>query len=103
MITVAFKTGVKLAGLQPEMLIAIDRVASVFASYQLPLVLTSAREGGHSDHSHHYKGLAIDVRTWAIQEIIDEVIEKIKQVLGHDYQVIKEPTHIHIEYDPRTI
>ena len=98
--TVRFKEGVLLSGLQPEMLGAIDVCAEIFESNGLALTITSARGGNHSKYSHHYKGLAIDIRVWEITGRIEEFCETIRAGLGSAYQVINENTHIHIEYDP---
>ena len=97
---VNFKNGVKLAGLQPEMLEAIDICAEVFSKNNLPLTLTSAREGNHGRHSHHYKGLAIDLRVWDIADSVNIYQRYLQEALGPDYQVIVEPDHLHVEYDP---
>ena len=98
--TVKFKHGVKLAGLQPEMLHAIDVCADVFDRDSLTVTITSARDGRHGHHSHHYKGLAIDIRVWEIPGKVNFYCEKFREALGPEYQVINEQDHIHIEYDP---
>ena len=99
--TVAFKEGVHLAGLQPEMLVCIDKCAGVFAGMNITMTITSARGGRHSNYSHHYKGMALDLRVWEIIDIIDEVCVSLRNELGSDYQVFNEENHIHIEYDPK--
>jgi|DEB0MinimDraft_10_1074344.scaffolds.fasta_scaffold351871_1 hypothetical protein len=96
---VFFKKGVYLSGLKEEMLDCIDKVAKLFEREGLSLVLTSARNPGHSKHSHHYKGLAIDLRVWDIEDV-DAMCRKIRGVLNEDYEVFDEVDHIHIEYDP---
>lgn len=101
--TLRFKKGVSLAGLQPEALIGIDRCLEIFHDHHsLPMTLTSCRDGGHSFYSHHYKGLAWDIRVWDIQEKIPQVCNELREALGEEYQVLDEHNHIHVEYDPKT-
>ena len=97
---IALKDGVRLYGLQQEMLRAIDVCAEVFAQHDLQLTITSARGGKHGSHSHHYKGLAIDIRVWDIEGEIDLYVQRFSSALGPDYQVFNEQDHIHVEYDP---
>ena len=97
----SFKNGVGLTGLQPEMLHAIDVLAGVWEERgNLILTLTSCRDGQHGPHSHHYKGLAIDIRIWDIRDEVRSYAQYAQDALGPDYQVIREPDHIHVEYDP---
>jgi hypothetical protein len=95
-----FKSGVRLYGLHPEALHGIDLCLAVFHTRGLSMTLTSCRDGRHSDHSHHYKGLAWDIRIWDIENEVAEVCNQLRSVLGDDYQVIPEVDHIHVEYDP---
>lgn len=98
-----FKDGVSLVGMQPEALRGIDGCLNVFHARGLRMTLTSCRDGVHSAHSHHYKGLAWDIRVWDIENQIDDVCEEIRARVGPDYQVINEEDHIHVEFDPRQI
>ena len=98
--TLKFKDGVFLDGLKQEALYAIDICLLTFHQMALPLVLTSCRDGEHAPYSHHYKGLAFDIRVWDISRRIPEVCQKLQERLGPDYQVINEENHIHVEYDP---
>jgi hypothetical protein len=90
------------------------------------LVVTSAADGTHSTNSRHYPGLAFDIRYMGDREggvdisrimppgLIplgdvdfahaqrDETIrwsKRLAQVLGSDYDVVVEKTHMHIEWD----
>lgn len=96
----AFKKGVSLVGMQPEALRGIDGCLDCFHDAQLPMTLTSCRDGSHSTHSHHYKGLAWDMRVWDIVGRIEWMCRKMRERIGPDYQVINEESHIHCEYDP---
>ena len=100
---VGLKSGVKLSGLRQEMLHAIDVCSSIFDESGIAFVITSAKDGKHSDYSLHYKGFAIDVRVWEIQDEIVAYCQKIGHQLGKDYQVLNEKDHIHIEYDPKRL
>lgn len=97
---VSFKNGVNLKGLQPEMLHAIDVAARVWEEDNLILTITSARDGQHGAHSHHYKGLAVDIRIWDIRDTVGSYTQRLRDALGPSYQVVREETHIHVEYDP---
>ena len=66
-------------------------------------VVTSANDGRHSKNSLHYKGKAVDIRIWALKKDEDktQAIRELKLALGSDYDIVLEPDHIHIEYDPK--
>ena len=66
------------------------------------LVITSLMEGKHKRNSKHYIGDAADFRTWYFTppEMLD-VVEQLRNLLGGDYDVVLEPDHIHVEYDPK--
>ena len=94
-----------LKGLQPEMLVCIDISLRAFHNNGLPMTITSARSGKHSNHSHHFKGLAIDIRTWDLTGLagnpsVEQMCSQLRNSLGSKYQVIQESDHIHIEFDP---
>jgi hypothetical protein len=96
------KEGVKLKGIQPEMVLAAQIVASVYATFDnAACVITSAKDGKHMDGSLHCVGYALDFRTSHIrsgwqQKLFDDVT----RALGAEYDVVPEPTHLHVEYDP---
>jgi hypothetical protein len=98
----SFKAGVKLQGIQPEILLAIYVANEVYSQYGVECVLTSCLDGTHSKHSLHYKGYAVDVRTRnAPQNTRQTIADVIQHRLGDEYDVVHESTHIHIEYDPK--
>lgn len=86
--------------MQPEAIRGIDICLDVFHENGLKMTLTSCRDGKHSVHSHHYKGLAWDIRIWDIAGEVDQYVAMLQARLGSGYQVIAEPDHIHVEYDP---
>lgn len=98
----AFKQGVLVYGLAPEMLLALDIATKAFQAISKDCIVTSARGDRHSEKSRHYSGLAVDVRTRHLNETqITEIMDLLKKALGPDYDVILESNHIHIEYDPK--
>ena len=109
-----FKEGVKIEGLQPQMLVALDVATEEYDKFSRDCVVTGALKekknnppkGNHGDFSHHYKGLAVDLR---IRHLPDPngnpgmIKRKLQHRLGEEYQIILESTHIHVEFDPRQI
>lgn len=71
------------------------------------LVCTSTGEGRHSvERSRHYTGDyrfgfgdAFDVRIWYLEDP-ESFTRKMREVLGEDYVVILEDTHIHCHWSP---
>ena len=73
-------------------------------------LLTSAMDSTHSDESLHYQGLAWDLRIRRKNDINQKVFimsdlieakDMLKEILGKEYDVVIESTHIHIEFDPK--
>lgn len=63
--------------------------------------ITSGRGGQHMDLSLHWKGRAIDIRTWGFNDAQGrQAALDISELIGPDFDVIYEGDHIHIEYDP---
>lgn len=97
-----FKPGVVMWDMHP----AIESVASTIdlVSKRVagrPAIVTSARDGEHSANSLHYKGKAIDLRTKDLQRGVASLYAaELQRILGSDYDVVLESTHIHVEYDP---
>ena len=103
------KQGVKVQGLKEESLYALDQVTEVFTSYNYDCIMTAGRDKGHGNHSHHYKGHAVDIRSKHLPDDLKlEVLEAMRETLGLEYQCFfegegKSWEHFHIEYDPRQI
>ena len=79
------KEGVSLYGLQPESLWALDVATQVFQEKAgLDCVLTSGRGGKHGAFSHHYKGLAVDLRRRHVldETMLEEIVKSIRERLG---------------------
>lgn len=94
------KQGVKLEGAQWQTWKAAIIAEEVMIQFGAELWITSVCDGQHKQASLHYKGLALDIRTWGIKGRELRVVEALKKALGDDYDVVLEATHIHVEYDP---
>ena len=96
------KTGVKVNGMKPEILLAIIVAKDIYKDHGKDLVVTEVTGGKHGIGSLHYAGLAVDIRTNFFRE--DEVIlvhKDLRDALGEEYDVVLEKTHIHIEFQPK--
>lgn len=94
---------ISMAGLQPQIVLALMVAKSVYDLYETPLVITSLNDAHHSYTSLHYSGNAVDIRTYNLPVGLDphQVAGKIDDALGQDFDVLFEKDHIHIEYQPR--
>jgi len=93
---------VNITGLQIPIIFALNLADGIYNKYGQELIITSALDGVHMEDSLHYEGLAVDLRTYYFtpsQAI--SVRNEIANLLGSDYDVILEPTHLHIEYQPK--
>lgn len=107
------KQGVRLAGLQPQMLVALMVVSEVFDDVCADTVVTSCNDSQHSRGSLHFKGLAFDFRTKHVMAAqVPTLIRRIKAALGDEYDVVLENftgddnardlnEHLHVEWDPK--
>ena len=96
------KEGVNPTGMKPEIMLAIQCAVMVYHKYGYDLTITSICDGAHNKNSLHYAGLAVDLRIRNIthEPMRREICAEIRDNLGSNYDVILEPTHIHIEYQP---
>jgi hypothetical protein len=98
------KPGVRPDGVRPETLYAIMVADSLFRARGGECTVTSLCEGKHSQNSLHYVGRAVDLRIRDVASkdtVIPAIVRDLKEALGAAYDVILEPTHIHIEFDPK--
>ncbi|HZV07171.1 MAG TPA: hypothetical protein VE999_18965 [Gemmataceae bacterium] len=96
------KPGVRVAGLRPEILIAIIAAERVCADMGVDCVITACVDGVHQAGSLHYCGLAVDLRSRDFRPgNADKAIARLKQCLGTDYDVVLETDHIHIEFQQK--
>ncbi len=97
------KAGVKVAGMRPEILLAAVAAERVFEKAGFECTITSCVDGQHMVGSLHSKGAAIDLRTRHVPHAIElrQIVDRIKECLGAEYDVVVETDHLHIEYDPK--
>lgn len=95
---------VNITDLHPEMQAALaildeTRRDALQALMTGEAVITAGKESGHSEHSLHHDGLAIDIRTKDFAEKWAWLLEQELAAKGFD--VVVEKDHIHIERDPK--
>lgn len=86
----------------PEALEIKAAAERVFSRRGITVVITSGMDGSHSRQSLHDDGFALDLRRWDAdaRAVTDIIVAELRTELGPDYDVILEPDHIHVEYDP---
>src|SRR5262245_27533458 len=99
------KSGVRLLGLKPEMVVAVIAANDVWKAPGVDLVVTSCIDGTHSRSSAHYTGRAMDFRVHDLPDP-QAAVAKLKAALGDDFDVILEGAgtpngHCHVEHDPK--
>lgn len=101
--SVGIKPGVRLDGLDLQrMAPVIESVADEFSARHVQPMITSGLDGHHKKGSLHYDGRALDWRTRDLRKWERKpAAKKIRAMLGRDYDVVLESTHLHIEYDPK--
>ncbi len=108
------KTGVRLAGLRPQMLVAWMVAKEEFARYGVEFIVTSVNDSNHGYGSLHFSGGAFDARTKHIDntdglsayDVKHRIWDAIRKNLGVEFDVLLEfvgrpNEHIHIEYQPK--
>ncbi len=113
------KTGVKLSGLRPQMLVAFMVAKEEFAKYGIELIITSVNDSNHGYGSLHFSGGAFDARTKHIDntkmkaayglsalDVKHRIWDAIRKNLGVEFDVLFEfiglpNEHIHIEFQPK--
>ena len=100
---VRYKRGVKIAGIQAPMAMALVTIKSVYNRFGYEVVVTSGLDGRHSEKSLHYVGRALDIRTRDIRTDAEkqELRAKIAEALTDEFDVVLEATHLHVEFDPK--
>lgn len=98
------KKGVQFKSVSPQVYYAIGIAEIVYLDRGYRLVVTAGTDGQHKTGSLHYLGLAVDLRTRELSPTdLDYIYHKLNSILDPmGYDVLKEDTHIHIEYDPKT-
>ena len=101
------KMGVSVRCLKREIRRALPIIEQVYkdvAGHEA--IITSTNEGTHSPGSLHYAGQAVDISLPGAHAMPKQttpgiVKDRLKKVLGRDYDVVLERNHIHVEYDPK--
>ena len=93
------KEGVSIAGIHPEIVLALLIVERVFVNLGQEFLITSVLDGVHMRGSLHYVGAAVDVRLPTSD--LDDIIDGLHSGLGSDYDVVLESDHIHIGFQPK--
>lgn len=96
---------VSLLGMQPQMALAAQIVAGVFAKHDLDCDTTSCTEGKHGRGSKHPIGHALDFSLAEANKITPRMADNItadcKAALGREFDVVNEGNHLHVEFDPK--
>jgi len=96
------KTGVDVRFLRHEFVRVLPNIDGIF-HHRAPgvdFVITAGLDGTHRHNSKHYKNAAIDVRRRDLTaDQLPLVVEDLQKLLGDDFDIVIEPTHIHIELD----
>lgn len=101
------KPGVRLVGLQPQIVLAMLVTEGVYWELGHEFVVTSCNDSKHGDKSLHYEGRAFDARSKHVP--VDHkqlLLDRLREQLGADFDVLmefvgKDNEHLHVEYDPK--
>ncbi len=94
------KSGVRVGGIRPEMVLAYLIAAPILVKHGQEAVITSCTDGKHSKTSRHYIGCAIDLRTRDMDDVTaDKAALAIANALGGEYYVAFEKNHIHLQFN----
>ena len=101
----AIKPGVDVSGITTEIVLGLLVLSDVMWKHGIPTIITSCREGKHSVGSLHYVGKGVDVRLPSrfstIPTIDLTLMMEARESLGNDYDLLLEPDHYHLEFDPK--
>ena len=99
---ISLKQGVKMEPLQPQIILGLLAVSSVYKEHGYDLVITSLSDGIHRPDSLHCRGCAVDLRTRHVagRDIV-RLVDAVRTALGSDFDVVLEADHLHIEYQPK--
>lgn len=95
---VQLKDSTSLDCLRPPMVVALVVAADVYRAAGERLVVTSACDYAEARRvdSLHPLGLALDLRLPSDLRVLD----RLALLLGPNFDVVVEPDHAHVEYDP---
>jgi hypothetical protein len=105
--SLSLKPGVRLGGLQPQIVLAALVIEDLYEELRVQCVVTSCNDGTHKSNSKHYSGNALDFRTKTVPRgLLMGLVASVKASLGTDFDVILESIngdneHLHVEFDPK--
>ena len=87
--------------MRPELVLGLLLARESYAVFgqAKDYVITSCTEGTHKRASIHYMGGAGDLRRPTLRA--EEIVADMKGRLGDDFDVVLEPDHIHVEFQPK--
>ena len=79
---------VNLDKLHPQLALALEKAGTFHdLLFNRPLVVTSGNDGRHSRTSRHYRGMAIDIRSWDKSELGQLTFHVILAHLAKEYDL----------------
>lgn len=105
--TIVILAGVRIIGLRPEVVLALQVVAPYFYAHGCDCIITCGTEGVHMAGSKHYSGEAVDLRSWHLPGEVnrEHFATRVRSALGTDFDFIyeaKRETHFHLEFHPKS-
>jgi hypothetical protein len=97
-----YRDKVSLRYWKPPLVLAAIIVDRVYLANGSELIITCGDEGKHGRQSRHFIGHAFDARTRHLEpDLVSVIVMQCKERLGRDFDVVLEPDHLHIEFDPK--
>ncbi len=94
------KPGVRVHGIRPEIVLAIQIAAAVYDQFGESLTVTSVIDGKHIVGSLHYVGAAVDFRLPGLGRA-KRIASRLRDALAGDYDVIIGADNLHVEFQPK--
>jgi hypothetical protein len=92
--------------IHPAFKLAAPILHTAWKMHGAECVVTSGRDGKHSENSAHYVGRAVDLRTWNIPGDVQAFASNLSKALvswmGREWYVVLEESHIHLEFSMTT-
>lgn len=91
------KAGVDISRLNREIRRGLQKTDTFVQELGRELYVSSTFEGNHGAGSLHYANDAFD---FSRPVLAMESVVQLRVELGPDFDVVVEPDHVHLEYDP---
>ncbi len=99
---IRIKPGVRIEGIRPEIIMAINVAEALYIKHNTELVITSVVDRPHSSGSLHYVGQAVDLRISDLPRgEVGAIAAELRIALGRQFDVVVESDHIHVEFQPK--